>query len=90
VTRLKWKPGSVRLGIVLFLIQDWCLVCTKCSIGVEIVLTHSRGLLGDEDQVEARFGMFGDSATLDAILVLDLRRMCCRLRNSIRGTQWNS
>jgi hypothetical protein len=27
------------------------------------------GLLGDEAQVEARFGPFGDSATLDAQLV---------------------
>jgi hypothetical protein len=27
------------------------------------------GLLGDEAQVEARFGPFGDSATLDARLV---------------------
>jgi hypothetical protein len=32
------------------------------------------GLLGDEAQVEARFGLFGDSATLDARLVHDLRR----------------
>jgi hypothetical protein len=40
--------------------------------------------------VEARFSTFGDSATLDARLVLDLRRMCRRLRNSIGGTQWNS
>jgi hypothetical protein len=48
------------------------------------------GLLGDEAQVEARFGTFGDSATLDARLVLDLRRMCRRLGNSIGGTRWNS
>jgi hypothetical protein len=40
--------------------------------------------------VEARFGTFGDSATLDARLVLDLRRMCRRLGNSIGGTRWNS
>jgi hypothetical protein len=38
VTRLKWKLGSVRFGIVLLLMQDCCLVCTKCSIGIEIVL----------------------------------------------------
>jgi hypothetical protein len=36
--RLKWKLGSVRFGIVLLLMQDCCLVCTKCSIGMEIVL----------------------------------------------------
>jgi hypothetical protein len=33
------------------------------------------GLLGDEAQVEARFGSFGDSATLGARLVLGLHRM---------------
>jgi hypothetical protein len=31
---------------------------------------HSRGLKGDEAQVEPRFGTFGDSASLDARLVL--------------------
>jgi hypothetical protein len=48
------------------------------------------GLRGDEAQVKARFGPFGDSATLDARLVHGLRRTYRRLRNSIRGTQWNS
>jgi hypothetical protein len=32
------------------------------------------GLLGDKAQVEARFGTFGDSATLDARLMLGLHR----------------
>jgi hypothetical protein len=32
------------------------------------------GLLGDVAQVEARFGPFGDSATLDARLVHGLRQ----------------
>jgi hypothetical protein len=32
------------------------------------------GLLGDEAQVEARFSLFIDSATLDARLVHSLRR----------------
>jgi hypothetical protein len=32
------------------------------------------GLLGDKAQVEARFGPFGDSATLNARLVHGLRR----------------
>jgi hypothetical protein len=47
------------------------------------------GLLRDEAQVEARFGPFGDSATLDARLVHGLRRTYRRLRNSIGGTRWN-
>jgi hypothetical protein len=48
------------------------------------------GLLGDEAQVEAQFGLFGDGATLDARLVHGLRRTYYRLRNSIGGTRWNS
>jgi hypothetical protein len=48
------------------------------------------GLLGDEAQVDARFGPFGDSATIDARLVHGLRRTYRRLRNSIGGTRWNS
>jgi hypothetical protein len=38
VMRLKWKLGSVRFGIVLLLMQDWCLVCTKCTISIQIIL----------------------------------------------------
>jgi hypothetical protein len=37
VTRLKWKFGSVRLGIVLPLMQDWCTVCVEHTVGSEIV-----------------------------------------------------
>jgi hypothetical protein len=48
------------------------------------------GLLGHEAQVEAWFGPFGDSATLDARLVHGLRQTYRRLGNSIGGTQWNS
>jgi hypothetical protein len=48
------------------------------------------GLLGDEAQVEAWFGPFGDSATLDARLVHGLHRTYRRLKNCIGGTRWNS
>jgi hypothetical protein len=41
----------------------------------------------NETQVEAWFGLFGDSATLDARLVPGLRRTYCRLKNSIGGTR---
>jgi hypothetical protein len=47
---------------------------------------HSVGHLGEEAQVEARFGPFGDSATLDTRLVHGLRRTYRRLKNSIEGT----
>jgi hypothetical protein len=48
------------------------------------------GLLGDEAQVEARFGPFGYSATFDARLVHGLHQTYRRLENSIGGTRWNS
>jgi hypothetical protein len=37
VMRLKWKLGSVRFGIVLLLMQDWCTVYTKCTINIQII-----------------------------------------------------
>ena len=47
-------------------------------------------LLGDEAQLEARFGMFGDGANLDARSVHGLRRTYHRLRNRFGRTRWNS
>jgi hypothetical protein len=48
------------------------------------------GPLGEEAQVKAQFGPFGDSATLDARSINSLHRTYRRLGNSIRGTQWDS
>jgi hypothetical protein len=45
------------------------------------------GLLGDKAQVKARFGLFGYSATLDAILVHGLLQTYHRLGNSIGRTR---
>jgi hypothetical protein len=70
--------------------QDRCTVCTKDTIGIEIVLDALYRLLGDEAQVKARFRPFGDSATLGARLVHGLCRTYHRLENSIGGTRWNS
>jgi hypothetical protein len=90
VTWVMWNLILVRLEIVLVSVQDRCTVCTEHTIGIEIVWTHTMGLIGDEAQVEAWFGPFGDSATLDARLVHGLRQMYRRLGNSIGGTRWNS
>ena len=60
---------SVRLEMVLVSVQDKCMVCAKRTIGPETVLDSPMVLLGDEAQVEARFGPFRDSANLDASLV---------------------
>ena len=47
-------------------------------------------LLGNEAQLEARFGQFGDSVNLDARSVPGLRRTYHRLGNHFGRTQWNS
>jgi hypothetical protein len=72
------------------LMQDRCTVCTEHTIGIEIVLDALDRLLGDEAQVEARFCLFGDSATLGARLVHGLCRTYHRLIYSFGCTQWNS
>ena len=61
-----WNLVSIRLEIVLLSVQDRCTICAKRTIGLEIVLDAPMVLLGDEAQVEARFGPFGNSATPDA------------------------
>jgi hypothetical protein len=47
-------------------------------------------LLGDVGHVEDRFGLFGDSANLDARYVHGLCRTYQRLQNRFGRTQWNS
>ena len=61
-----WNLTSFRLETVLVSVQDRCMVCARCTIGCEIVLDATMVPLGDEAQVEARFGPFRDSANLDA------------------------
>ena len=62
----------VHLETVLLSVQDRCTVCAKSTIGSEIVLDTMMVLV--ETQVDARFGLFGDS----------------RLGNHFRCTRWNS
>jgi hypothetical protein len=66
VTLVMWNVVSVHLEIVLVSVQDRSMVCTKCTIGSEILWTHPMVLLGDEAQVDARLGLFADRANLDA------------------------
>jgi hypothetical protein len=81
---------SVCLEIVLILTQDRCTVCTECTIGSQTVWDAPDGLVSDMGRVEACFGPFRDSTTLDARLVHGLRQTYRRLGNSIRDTRWNS
>ena len=59
-----WKLVSVCLEIVLVSVQDRCAVCAKRTIGLDIIFNAPMVLLGDEAQVEARFSLFGDSASV--------------------------
>ena len=52
--------------MVLVLVQDRCMVYAKRTIGLETVLDAPMVLLGDEAQVQARFGLFRDSTSLNA------------------------
>ena len=63
----------VHLEMVLVSVQDRCTICAKRTIGLETVLDALIILLGDEAQVQAHFGVFRDSASLDARLVRGLR-----------------
>ena len=60
------ESRSLRLEMVLVLVQDWCTVCAKRTMGQISFRTHPMVLLGDEAQLGAGFGPFGDSANLDA------------------------
>ena len=64
MTSLKWKLLSVRLEIVLILMQERCTVWVKRNIGPEIIL-HALDL-GDVGHVESRFFPFGDSVSVGA------------------------
>ena len=62
----------IRLKIVLVSVQNRCTICAEYIIGLETILDVPIVLLGEEAQVEAQFGPFGDSANLDARWVYGL------------------
>ena len=59
-----WNLVSIRLETVLVLLQDRCKFCAKHTMAQKSFWMHQMVLLGDEAQVEARFGPFGDSVNL--------------------------
>ena len=73
MTWAMWNLVLVRLEMVLVSVQDWCTVCAKRTIGIEIDLDIMMVLLRDGAQVDACFLLFGDSAKLDARQVHGLR-----------------
>jgi len=66
VTWVLWNLTSFRLETVLVSVQDRCMVCAICTIGLQIILDAPLVPLDDEAQVEACFSPLGDSANLDA------------------------
>ena len=60
-----WNLASFRLEAVLVLVQDSCMLWAKRTRGSEIVLDALDGTTGEEAQVEAHFGPFGDSVNVD-------------------------
>ena len=65
MTRVMSNHVLVCLEMVLVSVQDRCMVCAKCTIGSENILDAPIVLLGDEAQVQARFGLFRDCTSLD-------------------------
>ena len=50
-----WNVILVRSEIVLVSVQDRCMVCAICTIGLQIILDAPLLPLDDEAQVEAHF-----------------------------------
>jgi hypothetical protein len=56
VTWVLWNLVLIYFKTVLVSVQDRCTVCTKHTIGIEIVLEAPAVLLGDEGLVEIYLG----------------------------------
>ena len=63
MTWVKWYLVSVYWETMLVSVQHRCTVCAKRTIGLEIILDTM--MVCVEAQVDARLGLFGDSAKLD-------------------------
>ena len=58
MTWVMWILVTVHLDIVLVLVQDRCIVCAKHTILSGNILDALMVLIGEETQVNARFGLF--------------------------------
>jgi hypothetical protein len=75
-----WNLVSVHLEMVLVLVQNRYIVCTKCTIGSEIVLDTPKVLLGHEVQLEVV------SVYLEIVLIL-MQDWCSVCGESTRGSE---
>jgi hypothetical protein len=67
VTWVKWKLVLVRLKIVLISAQDRCRFAPVVPWALKSFWAHLMELLGDVGQMQAQFGSFGDSVSLNTI-----------------------
>ena len=51
----------IPFGDSVSVVEDRCMVCARCTIGLKLFWTHLMELLGDVGHVECRFFPFGDS-----------------------------
>ena len=79
MTWVMWNLVSIRLEMVLVSVQDRCMVCAKRTIGLETVLDAPMELQGDKAQVQAHFGLFRNSSSLDAPDGTHRRHGSCRI-----------
>ena len=66
MTCVIWNLALVCLEIVLVLVQDMCTVCAIAPKSKKPFWKHLLVLLGEGAQVDARFGLFGDSVNFNA------------------------
>jgi hypothetical protein len=85
--KLKWKPISIRLGILLILTQDRYMVALNVPKAWKSFWTHPIEHLGDVAQVESHFGPLRDGVSLSVRYLHGLRQMYHRLRNHFGRTQ---
>ena len=65
MTCVIWNLTSICLERLLGSVQDRCMVCANAPQAKKPLWTHPMVLIGQEAQVEARFGLFGDRANLN-------------------------
>ena len=85
-----WNLVSIRLEIVLVLVQDRCTVCAERTIGSKIVLDAPDGTPRCVGLVESRFGPFGDSVCVGARSVHGLRHAYHWLIYHFGHSRWYS
>ena len=83
---VKWSVVSVHLEIVLVSVQDRCMICTKRTIGSEILLHAPDVTPRDMGLVECHSSPFRDVVSVATRYVHGLRQTYHRLKNHFGHT----